>query len=128
MKRQLISMIFIVGGILLGGGHGCSSHFETPSFVSRLHQGDQQIAWTLNYFDSWRKGRQPKYLQLAQEHIVEAIDIFSELQIDTSPRVNEFYVVRDRRARSCRILIELYFEAANFGYAINQASPSGCVL
>ncbi|MGK5091083.1 hypothetical protein WDW89_03585 [Deltaproteobacteria bacterium TL4] len=108
---------------------GCSDVFPVPSFLSRLQYGDRHVGWTLSYFDSWRRDRQPRYLKLAEEHIVSAIDIFSELEVATSPRITEYYVVRERRTRSCRLLSELQFEAINFGYNLSNSSvPLGCTF
>ncbi|MBT3716130.1 MAG: hypothetical protein HOG45_06180, partial [Deltaproteobacteria bacterium] len=85
----------------------CSSttpDFPQQSFRSRLSGGDRHMGWSLNYFDSWQNGLQPRYLQLAEQHTIAAIKMFAHLESDTSPRISEFYVVRERRTRSCRLL------------------------
>jgi hypothetical protein len=94
---------------------GCSNpdpEFPISSFISRLTNGDRQMGWGLTYFESWRRSRQPRYLTLAETN--------------TSPRINEYYVVRERRIRGCRLLAELQFEAINNGFSLRTAPPQGC--
>ena len=108
----------------------CSStEFDFPrqSFRSRLSEGDGHMGWSLNYFDSWQKGLQPRYLQLAEQHTIVAIKLFTHLESDTSPRISEYYVVRERRTRSCRLLAELQFAAGNHGHKLSSSTPEGCM-
>lgn len=114
--------------LLLGFAVSCSSYdrFPIASFSTRLQDGDRHLGWSLNYFNSWRRERQPQYLLLAEDHTVNAIDAFSQLESDTSPRINEYYVARERRTRGCRLLAELQFEAINHGQALRGMTPSGC--
>ncbi|MBF0237099.1 MAG: hypothetical protein HQM12_05275 [SAR324 cluster bacterium] len=126
MFNKMIRWLSISGCIIILTG--CSTSFSVPSFLSRLQQGDKQIGWTLSYFDSWKRDRQPRYLKLAENHILTAIDIYASLESHTSPRINEFYVVRDRKARSCRLLSEIQFDAINFGYNLSGQSPEGCTF
>ncbi len=108
----------------------CSSttpDFPQQSFRSRLSGGDRHMGWSLNYFDSWQNGLQPRYLQLAEQHTIAAIKMFAHLESDTSPRISEFYVVRERRTRSCRLLAEIQFAAGNHGYKLSSRTPDGCV-
>ena len=106
---------------------GCSSeNFQYPSYLSRLHQGDQHLGWSINYFNSWRREHQPRYLLLAEGHTISAIRTFSSLESDTSPRISEFYIVRERRTRGCRLLAELQFEAVNYGQSLQGVTPVGC--
>ena len=102
------------------------SEFPEKSFRSRLFEADNQIGWGLNYLESWQKGRQPRYLNLAEKHTITAINMFANLEFDTSPRISEYYVVRERRTRGCRLLAELQFEAGNYGYKLTLQSPEGC--
>ncbi len=90
-------------------------------------EADSHIGWGLNYFDSWQKGLQPRYLKLAEKHTITAINMFAHLEYDTSPRISEFYVVRERRTRGCRLLAELQFEAGNYGYKLSSQTPKGCI-
>ena len=89
-------------------------------------EADNQIGWGLNYFDSWQKGLQPRYLKLAEKHTITAINMFAHLEYDTSPRISEYYVVRERRTRGCRLLAKLQFEAGNYGYKLRLQTPRGC--
>tara|TARA_B100000315_G_scaffold50795_1_gene45322 strand:- start:126 stop:476 length:351 start_codon:yes stop_codon:yes gene_type:complete len=102
------------------------SEFPEKSFRSRLIEADNHIGWGLNYFDSWQKGLQPRYLKLAEQHTITAINLFAHLEYDTSPRISEYYVVRERRTRGCRLLAELQFEAGNHGYKLSSLTPEGC--
>ena len=102
------------------------SEFPEKSFQSRLVEADNHIGWGLNYFDSWQKGLQPRYLKLAEKHTIMAINMFAHLEYDTSPRISEYYVVRERRTRGCRLLAELQFEAGNFGHKLRSQTPEGC--
>ena len=102
------------------------SEFPEKSFRSRLVDADNQIGWGLNYFGSWQKGLQPRYLKLAEKHTITAINMFAHLEYDTSPRISEYYVVRERRTRGCRLLAELQFEAGNYGYKLSSQTPEGC--
>ena len=102
------------------------SEFPENSFLSRLVEADNQIGWGLNYFDSWKKGLQPRYLKLAEKHTINAINMFAHLEYDTSPRISEYYVVRERRTRGCRLLAELQFKAGNYGYKLRSQTPEGC--
>ena len=100
---------------------GCSNpdpEFPISSFISRLTNGDQQMGWGLTYFESWRRSR--------ETNTVDAIHAFAALESDTSPRINEYYVVRERRIRGCRLLAELQFEAINNGFSLRTAPPQGC--
>ena len=117
----------LVGMLILGCSNGGNIEFRAPSFKSRLQEGDYHIGWSLNYFDSWRNARQPRYLHLAEEHSINAINTFAQLESDTSPRINEFYVVRERRTRGCRLLAELQFEASNHGQILTGTTPKGCI-
>ena len=85
------------------------------------------MGWSLNYFDSWQKELQPRYLQLAERHTIAAIKLFTHLESDTSPRISEYYVVRERRTRSCRLLAELQFAAGNHGHKLSSHTPDGCM-
>ena len=110
--------------------HACSSttpEFPEQSFRSRLSGGDSHMGWSLNYFHSWNNGLQPRYLRLAEKHTITAIKLFRHLESDTSPRISEFYVVRERLTRSCRLLAELQFAASNHGHQLNSNTPDGCI-
>ena len=117
----IISLIFLL--------ISCSksvSEFPEKSFRSRLVDADKHIGWGINYFDSWQKGLQPRYLKLAEKHTITAINMFSHLEYDTSPRISEYYVVRERRTRGCRLLAKLQFDAGNYGYKLRSQTPEGC--
>ena len=102
------------------------SEFPEKSFQSRLVEADNHIGWGLNYFDSWQKGLQPRDLKLAEKPTINAINMFAHLEYDTSPRISEYYVVRERRTRGCRLLAELQFKAGNYGYKLRSQTPEGC--
>ena len=104
-----------------------TTEFPNQSFRSRLSEGDSHIGWSLNYFHSWNNGLQPRYLRLAEKHTITAIKLFRHLESDTSPRISEFYVVRERRTRSCRLLAELQFAASNHGHQLSLNTPDGCI-
>ena len=123
--RHLITSLTVV--LIVSCSSGGDLKFRAPSFKSRLQEGDYHIGWSLNYFDSWRNARQPRYLHLAEEHSINAINTFAQLESDTSPRINEFYVVRERRTRGCRLLAELQFEASNHGHNLSGMTPQGCI-
>ncbi|MEC7423962.1 MAG: hypothetical protein VX844_05140 [SAR324 cluster bacterium] len=112
---------------MLGSCSQGDVEFQSKSFKSRLQQGDYHLGWSLNYFDSWRNARQPRYLRLAESHSIDAINSFASLESDTSPRISEFYVVRERRTRGCRLLAELQFEAMNHGHQLSGMTPQGCI-
>ena len=118
----IFSMILVLGSCSQG-----DVEFQSKSFKSRLQQGDYHLGWSLNYFDSWRNARQPRYLRLAESHSINAINSFASLESDTSPRISEFYVVRERRTRGCRLLAELQFEAMNHGHQLSGMTPQGCI-
>lgn len=105
-----------------------SSGRPMSSFFSRLNEGDRHVGWALTYFESWQRGQQPRYLLLAEDHIYTAVNEFALLQADTSPRINEFYVVRERRVRSCRFLAELKFSATNYGLDLRYPTAAGCIF
>ena len=116
---QILAVIWTIGS--------CSNDPLQPrSFLKRLGEGDQYLGWSLNYLDSWKINQQPRYLYLAEEHSKSAISTFTMLESDTSPRINEFYVVRERRIRSCRLHAEVNFEAQKNGFRIAEPTPSGC--
>ena len=104
-----------------------TTEFPNQSFRSRLSEADSHMGWSLNYFHSWNNGLQPRYLRLAEKHTITAIKLFRQLESDTSPRISEFYVVRERRTRSCRLLAELQFAASNHGHQLNSNTPDGCI-
>lgn len=120
----LCTLLFVL--ILIAGCSGGSPSFEGPSFLNRMESGDRHMGWSLNYFDSWRRDHQPRYLQLAEQNTISAIQLYSRLESDTSPRIREYYVVRERRTRGCRLLAELQFAAVNSGYPLRGSTPSGC--
>ena len=124
LVRKLILFFSVI--LLLISCSKRISEFPGKSFRSRLVEADNHIGWGLNYFDSWQKGLQPRYLKLAEKHTITAINMFAHLVFDTSPRISEFYVVRVRRTRGCRLLAELQFEAGNYGYKLTLKSPEGC--
>jgi len=125
IKRYFLFQVAII--ISLTACSGTSSEFPRQSFRSRLSKGDSHMGWSLNYFDSWQKGLQPRYLILAERHTIAAIKLFRHLESDTSPRISEFYVVRERRTRSCRLLAELQFSASNYGHKLSSGTPDGCI-
>lgn len=98
------------------------------SFVERLQLGDRNLGWALTYYDSWNRNFEPRYLQLAEKHLVDAIEKFSLLQADTSPRIREFYAVQDRRVRSCRLLVEFHSTASQHGHQLINSSKNHCVF
>ena len=102
--------------------------FPSKSFRTRLSEGDSHIGISINYFDSWKNDFQLRYLKLAETHTITAINLFSHLEFDTSPRITEYYVVRARRNQSCRLLAELQFSASNKGYELSNSTPEGCIL
>ena len=125
MVLRILILFFSVILLLIS----CSkskSEFPVKSFRSRLVEADNHIGWGLNYFDSWQKGLQPRYLKLAEKHTITAINMFANLEFDTSPRISEYYVVRERRTRGCRFLAQLQFEAVNYGYKLGSHTPNGC--
>ena len=113
--------------IFLAACSEITTEFPSQSFRSRLSEGDSHMGWSLNYFHSWNNGLQPRYLRLAEKHTITAIKLFRHLESDTSPRISEFYVVRERRTRSCRLLAELQFAASNHGHQLNSNTPDGCI-
>ena len=64
------------------------SVFPEKSFLNRMVEADNHIGWGLNYFDSWQRGLQPRYLKLAEKHTITAINMFAHLEYDTSPRIS----------------------------------------
>ena len=70
------------------------SEFPEKSFRSRLVEADNHIGWGLNYFDSWQKGLQPRYLKLAEKHTITAINMFAHLEYDTSPLLSNTFIGR----------------------------------
>ena len=124
-KRLLTFPVAII--IFLAACSGRTNEFPSQSFRSRLREGDSHMGWSLNYFNSWQNGLQPRYLKLAERHTIAAIKLFRHLESDTSPRISEFYVVRERRTRSCRLLAELQFEASNYGHQLSSNTPDGCI-
>ena len=123
---KLIIFFYVI--ILLISCSKSISEFPEKSFKSRLIKADNNIGWGLNYFDSWQKSLQPRYLKLAEKHTITAINMFAHLEYDTSPRISEYYVVRERRTRGCRLLAELQFEAGNHGYKLSLQTPEGCTV
>ena len=128
--RQMLKPYFIfyvIAMIFLSACLSTVHNFPQQSFRSRLSEGDGHMGWSLNYFDSWNKELQPRYLQLAERHTIAAIKLFTLLESDTSPRISEYYVVRERRTRSCRLLAELQFAAGNHGHRLSSRTPDGCM-
>ena len=101
--------------------------FPSKSFRTRLTEGDNQLGISKNYFESWKINFQLRYLKLAEKHTISAINLFSHLEFDTSPRITEYYVVRARRNQSCRLLAELQFAASNKGHILENSTPEGCI-
>ena len=127
MSVRILLLFFYLILLLISCSKSISK-FPEKSFRSRLVEADNQIGWGLNYFDSWQKGLQPRYLKLAEQHTINAINMFAHLEYDTSPRISEYYVVRERRTRGCRLLAELQFEAGNYGYKLSEQTPKGCTI
>ena len=126
-QNSFLVLIYFSVILFLGSCSQSDVEFQSKSFKSRLQQGDYHLGWSLNYFDSWRNARQPRYLRLAESHSINAINSFASLESDTSPRISEFYVVRERRTRGCRLLAELQFEAMNHGHQLSGMTPQGCI-
>ncbi len=120
-------IFYVIAMIFLSACLSTVHDFPQQSFRSRLSEGDGHMGWSLNYFDSWQKELQPRYLQLAERHTIAAIKLFTHLESDTSPRISEYYVVRERRTRSCRLLAELQFAAGNHGHKLSSRTPDGCM-
>ena len=118
---------FLATLLIAGCINGGDIEFRTISFNTRLEKGDHHVSWSLNYFESWKNSHQPRYLNLAEFHSISAIEYFARLELDTSPRISEFYVVRERRTRACRLLAELQFEAGNHGHRLPGSTPLGCI-
>ena len=125
MFKRLLSNVVLI--IFISGCLSRTFDFPEKSFRSRLTEGDSHIGWSLNYFGSWQKGLQPRYLILAESHTISAIQLFSQLESDTSPRISEYYVVRERRTRGCRLLAEIQFAAINHGHQFSKSTPEGCI-
>ena len=120
-------IFYVIAMIFLSACLSTVHDLPQQSFRSRLSEGDGHMGWSLNYFDSWHKELQPRYLQLAERHTIAAIKLFTLLESDTSPRISEYYVVRERRTRSCRLLAELQFAAGNHGHKLSTRTPDGCM-
>ena len=125
LPRLFIFPVTII--IFLTACSGTNAEFPSQSFRNRLSEGDSHMGWSINYFYSWQNGLQPRYLKLAERHTINAIKLFRHLESDTSPRISEFYVVRERRTRSCRLLAELQFVASNHGHQLSLNTPDGCI-
>ena len=126
LVRKLILLFSVI--LLLISCSKNVSNFPEKSFRSRLVEADNHIGWGLNYFDSWQKGLQPRYLNLAEKHTITAINMFAHLEYDTSPRISEYYVVRERRTRGCRLLTEIQFKAGNYGQKLSSQTPEWCTF
>jgi len=124
--RNFIS-VFIILMIIMACSNR-NSGFPSKSFRTRLNEGDNHMGKSINYFESWKTNFQLRYLKLAENHTITAINLFSHLEFDTSPRITEYYVVRARRTQSCRLLAELQFSASNKGYELSNSTPEGCIL
>ena len=124
-KRYFFSILVIL--IIFVACSKKNLEFPVESFRNRLSKGDSHMGISINYFDSWKNHFQPRYIELAEEHTLTAIKLFSHLEYDTSPRIMEYYVVRGRRTRSCRFLAELQFAASNHGHQLSNSTPDGCV-
>ena len=125
IMRNIIYYFIIL--ILLTSCSNNKSGFPSKSFRTRLIEGDNHIGISINYFDSWKNNFQLRYLKLAESHTITAINLFSHLEFDTSPRITEYYVVRARRTQSCRLLAELQFAASNKGHILSNSTPDGCI-
>ncbi len=125
LTRQL-KLLFSILIILMGCSYK-NFDFPSKSFRTRLSQGDSHLGISKNYFDSWKINFQFRYLILAEKHTISAINAFSHLEFDTSPRIAEYYVVRARRNQSCRLLAELQFAASNKGHILANSTPEGCI-
>jgi len=126
----MLKHLFIFFVAIMTSLSACSStvlDFPQQSFRNRLSEGDGHMGWSINYYDSWQKELQPRYLKLAERHTIAAIKLFTHLESDTSPRISEYYVVRERRTRSCRLLAELQFAAGNQGLKLSSRTPDGCM-
>ncbi len=137
MKQLKLWFSLCVMGLLAS----CSSHTQNRYFQEgdmtngrptpfnlRISQGDRQIGWALTYFESWKKARQPRYLTLANTHALSAIEEFARLQSQTSPRINEFYIARQRRIRGCRFWTEIQRESQISGHSLPSQEPWGCLF
>tara|TARA_Y100001970_G_C14252223_1_gene872695 strand:- start:4010 stop:4396 length:387 start_codon:yes stop_codon:yes gene_type:complete len=123
LKLVLLSLVLII----FLGCSGKNEDFPSKSFRTRLSEGDNHMGKSINYFESWKSNFQIRYLRLAERHTISAINLFSHLEFDTSPRISEYYVVRARRTQSCRLLAELQFEASNKGFLLDNTTPQGCI-
>ena len=123
--RNFISFIVVL--FILTACSNKNSEFPSKSFRTRLGEGDNHMGISINYFDSWKTNFQLRYLKLAESHTITAINLFSHLEFDTSPRITEYYVVRARRTQSCRLLAELQFAASNKGHVLSNSTPDGCI-
>ncbi len=126
LTSRLKFLLSILTVILMG----CSfQNFDFPSksFRTRLSEGDRQLGISKNYFESWKINFQLRYLKLAEKHTISAINLYSHLEFDTSPRIAEYYAVRARRNQSCRLLAELQFAASNKGHILGDITPEGCI-
>ena len=123
--RNFISFIIIL--MILIACSNKNSGFPSKSFRTRLSEGDNHMGISINYFDSWKTNFQLRYLKLEESHTITAINLFSHLEFDTSPRITEYYVVRARRNQSCRLLAEMQFAASNKGHVLSNYTPDGCI-
>ena len=126
MTKIYFILLFIIVTLLFACSKSISK-FPQNSFRNRLSEGDIHIGMSINYYDSWKSDFQPRYLNLAERHTLNAIRLFSHLEFDTSPRITEYYIVRERRNRSCRLLAELQFVATNHGHQLSNSTPDGCI-
>ena len=119
-------ILFFLVIIIIGCSHR-NSEFPSKSFRARISEGDKLLGKSINYFESWKANYQVRYLKLAERNTISAINLFSHLEFDTSPRIAEYYVVRARRTQSCRFLAELQFAASNKGQILVDKTPEGCI-
>ena len=123
-KKAIVS--FLIFALTLIGCKNKNDIITLP-FNTRLKEGDNFVGRSLNYFESWKSSRQPKYLILAETNTISAIISFSKLESEISPRIIEFYVARERRTKACKLLAEVKYEANNHGLDLNGIIPFGCI-
>lgn len=110
---------------LLAGGCGGVEH-ASPMVNQGMINGDRQREWGLVFFQSWRRDRNGKYLNLSRGHMVKAVKTYFDLQVAIGHSYPDFYILDRRRRQGCRFLGEVRRIANKFRVKLDDQPVSGC--
>lgn len=107
---------------------GCSGDSLRMPLRKEMAVADRYRDWAMVYYHSWRREKNPYYLNLARQKMSEAITTYYGLQVRMGHSYPDFYRVDAKRRNSCILLHELIRTSMRFRVEVESQDQEGCLV